>query len=1286
MAAMNIKCPDCRLSSEVEDALLGAALSCPNCDTEFTVHPGGFTSRTGRSALEGSTGSGADSDIYFTQVGTRADAGTITTAETPEVPAGERLAERFEVVEMLGKGTFGAVYRARDEVLAEDVALKVVLRGESGHAKRATEQLLHEYRIRRQISDTSHVIRGEDPRICDWRNLPLILLPMELAEGGTLRDWLRSGKSPQDSEMGIRLFREAAMGVGAIHDAGLLHLDLKPENILLTGGRAKISDFGLGRFSLYAQHADNPDQLLQQGVGTPVYMSPEQFQVARQRDIGPASDVYSLGVILYEILDGAPPFDGSPAELREKHLNVDPSPLKGELASWWPIVIRCLAKNPSERYPSLDALVADLERKELGSQLLVDVSCPDCSHINRNPAAMACESCRASLEDLFRPCHRCAKELRLDVETCSGCGAAVGVYYLNLERRGRLENVRNTDPVAAIEVLETLLREGGEKDGDVQLLRDLRANQKQVSDFMRQALDADQAGKYEAAMALWLRCLEIVPRHVKADSEAKRLKGFLAELAKLEKRAREHADRADFERAVELVDKALEQAPARGVFKTLKTEFTRRSAHYGTAIEKTRQLAGERQVSSAVKEANQALSFAPESVEARRLHESLLGTEETTERLLDGIRSALDRGEFDAAESKLGELESHRSDLDAVTELRTDLQRRAKSFRKAMETAETSAAEADLLAAAGAVKRAVEQCPSSDRAERLAADIEELKEKAKHHAEQAEIKLKTAEFEEALREASTANALWVCWPDLAAQIAAARNAFDSAMAESRSAAERADLDTCEAKVKTALAECPDSAVAKEVDEEVASAKKRAEEQAVKARELTSEASFQAALEEAREAASAWTRWSELPDEIAEIETKYGAALEAAETALAKRDLNPAADAAVIALDLCPGSRPAKEVSEKVGELRDRAEKALDSASSSAQRGSFAEAIACIEQAAEEWTTWEEPEKRRADLERMRVAYEQALGSVRDHVSAGRLEKAERGMSEALLLCSEANEPMSLRSEIQQRRARSHTLVAEARTCVERAEFNRASEKLREAKELCSAPAGAPEIERHLGEARTEYETAIAEAKRLMRKHDYAAAAGACNRARQTCPSAAEPISLRETIWQGRQDYEKKVKARKKMAKSGAKWGGLAIAGIVVLSGVGLGALVFWEWVQTTFWPLLRVNHGYLIMVSLGMLAVTGFVHFARYTDIYQWVFSNLCNRKADAQLEATLTVTGAIALVCGGLSFGLAKTVGSIAGMSASSETTLFLLMTVLTQTPLLFHSITSRCSWTRVR
>jgi len=273
---------------------------------------------------------------------------------------GEELLGRFVIKTSLGKGGFGSVYQAHDRERRDDVALKVVV-SDSSQSEEAAQQLRQELRLRDRINDFSHIIRTYDIHTVDYKGVSLVLLPMEYANGGSLRSWLRAHKNNKEHRIseGLELFKQICFGVKAIHDAGLAHLDIKPENILLCGdgdnGTVKVSDFGISRniehFSM------NVSSVTQAGLGTPYYMSPEQIDAPRQKDVGSCADIYSLGVILFEILDGDPPFDGTRKEVKKKHLGKEPPKLKDVDEIFASVVYKCLAKKAEDRFESVDAVL-----------------------------------------------------------------------------------------------------------------------------------------------------------------------------------------------------------------------------------------------------------------------------------------------------------------------------------------------------------------------------------------------------------------------------------------------------------------------------------------------------------------------------------------------------------------------------------------------------------------------------------------------------------------------------------------------------------------------------------------------------------------------------------------------------------------------------------------------------------------------------------------------------------------------------------------------------------------
>jgi cytohesin len=284
---------------------------------------------------------------------------------------------------VLGRGALATVYAATDVHAREPVAVKVVsMFGESAAALRA---ILPEYRSVRRLEDgRRHVLHVDRPRVCKDKGFDLVLLPMERADQ-SFRDWLTETKQAagikERLEEGLALLRQAARGVAALHQAGIAHLDLKPGNLLLlekaaasgetaasgeaaateaaaTDWTVKVADFGLAR-SLRAGEDLNPD-VIADGVGTPHYMAPEQIFAARQKDVGPKADVYSLGVMLFELLDGDCPFDGGAEAVRRKHREVDPPAIATAVPQALKDLARaCLRKDPAAR-PSVKTVIMGL--------------------------------------------------------------------------------------------------------------------------------------------------------------------------------------------------------------------------------------------------------------------------------------------------------------------------------------------------------------------------------------------------------------------------------------------------------------------------------------------------------------------------------------------------------------------------------------------------------------------------------------------------------------------------------------------------------------------------------------------------------------------------------------------------------------------------------------------------------------------------------------------------------------------------------------------------------------
>ena len=262
----------------------------------------------------------------------------------------DQIQGRYRLKEPIGKGGMAEVWCATDERLARPAAIKFL----APQFHEDAEFLVRFFSEAQSVAQISHPNVVQVLDFGDFEDRPYLV--MEYVGGGSVADL--AGR-PLLPERAMEIVSEAARGAGAAHGLGLIHRDIKPANILLTDeGLAKLADFGIAS-SLHGERLTATGQ----AIGSPHYLSPEQ---ASGTGCTPASDVYSLGVVLYELLTGRPPFDADNiTAIAIAHVDQQPEPPSTYLPDIDPaleeLVLRCLAKDPADRYPDGNALAVALE-------------------------------------------------------------------------------------------------------------------------------------------------------------------------------------------------------------------------------------------------------------------------------------------------------------------------------------------------------------------------------------------------------------------------------------------------------------------------------------------------------------------------------------------------------------------------------------------------------------------------------------------------------------------------------------------------------------------------------------------------------------------------------------------------------------------------------------------------------------------------------------------------------------------------------------------------------------
>ena len=344
---MLFSCPQCLKKYHVPETAAvsdaGTLIYCPACEERFLAFPDGLTMLLSGS---GSGSSPVSGDLY-------------DIAEVPfHLNSGDTLQEgQFEVRDDLGRGSLGSVYRIFNKKSNMDLALKVIVAPE-GLETDLFNRIAERMKAAEAIKNPGFLWTTYWPLTEDYKGLSLVLLPMAMSREGSLRSWMdKNTEIKMRKSEALALFQEICLGVQSIHDSGVVHLNLKPENIFLVHGSVKISDFNLFKNLHERRSMKWPAAGPRGGEDRHAYTAPEQITSIHPKDVDHRTDIYAMGCILYELLEGNHPGSVNPKESRRRAKprlrNAD-----GPLAD---VIWKCMEMDASDRFQAVTEILKSIQ-------------------------------------------------------------------------------------------------------------------------------------------------------------------------------------------------------------------------------------------------------------------------------------------------------------------------------------------------------------------------------------------------------------------------------------------------------------------------------------------------------------------------------------------------------------------------------------------------------------------------------------------------------------------------------------------------------------------------------------------------------------------------------------------------------------------------------------------------------------------------------------------------------------------------------------------------------------
>ena len=1131
---------------------------------------------------------------------------------------GDELDERYRIIKKLDEQ--GTVFLADDNKQKHKVALKVVfVDPDAGEA--AAHRLGQELRLRDRINDFSHIIRTYDVHTVEFQGYSLVLLAMEYANGGNLRSWLEENKHNDElrASVGLDLFRQACLGIQVIHESGFVHLDIKPENFLLCRNgdslTVKVSDFGIS--CELENLSSGTDSDIHMCMANPHYMSPEQFSAARPKDIGKASDIYSLGIVFFEILDGSLPFCGTQAELQERHLRMQPPGFPVKLRRWERIVHQCLAKEASKRYSNVKMLISDLDSAIRGAILSIDVSCPQCTHINVNTNARICENCRGNIETLFRPCPVCARQVRLDIKNCPGCGEAVASHYLLLDRKEQIEKLKDEDPAQAIEVLEIVLREGAGdyKDRAILLVRDLREKQNEIGPLIAKADEFDVSGKVEDAIETWRGVLNVIPRHTVALQKMAKLETILQQFRNNQEKIPHLMDEGNFKEAERLLRQCLELIPAREEIRQLLTVYTQRAGKFKKALKRAKTYEERKLLHKAEEQIRMALSQAEKNAEAQAIQTQVSNAIKETKKLIQQSPGLLSHAQFDEVEKIIAEIEELQIDGKDLIRLKEEFSDTRSKYTALLEASQKAQDAYDLENARQSLIEALVLCPESSQAKSLLKEIEIVQRNARDLIKQVKPLVQAAKFQEAESLLKQVEELWASMKELKSagdMLKEVRDSYNTNMRNARQAKEEKDLTKALELANFVIAICPESEETASFLEQVQSDQNKANNLTKQAQQMIIAARFEEAKELLGEVEELWVTQGNMvkvKGSLAETQPQYRKHIEEAQRAREKKDLSAALKSAMLAIEICPKSRDAIVFQAETRADQNDAKRLSKRAKTALEEANFESAYALHEQAVNLWENLRGLKNFKEKLTKTQADYSKCMACAKQE---GDLGEALRAAESAIEICPKSLQTSELIQDIENRQSQVNRHLKECRQYLKKAEFNNAHEQIEQARKLWPSLSKIQTADQEVSSVSSWFKARMDEAKQQLAKKNFAAATAALDVACNHCPKSREALSLRDQIQRSRGMHLSQRNQRDRKLRKWRAWGintiffaGGALAWLSFVVAVPFGVVLLTR--GPIAFRLFCIDHMSVSIFAICSLFNLGpFTHIFLCTSVFQY--------------------------------------------------------------------------------